>query len=468
MNLFDTIPSNFFSVLASGNKEIYVDALMRLHQMFKFELNIRVDDYLSSLVSLLEDKAFIPEEDDEISEHSSNPSGKARLILNRLVKTGWVDKEFLDGSFVEIITPRNYAIQVIKLLSELSNPSSQEYNSLVFATYSSLKQAKNEHQSQMYEAVLSAKSNTEQLEYELRSLYHGIRGYLRNIQEQSEVNLLLKNHFEEYKRMADRIYHPIKTMDSIHRYMAPIQNILTDILADGELMSSMRERAMAIRKYEKSEDAQHEIISAIDYVLDVYQSVGGIINEIDRKHSTYTKSSIEKIQYLMTADQSIKGKLVELIKTYATASGNTRTELGEMLERNIRVNRQEFIDGRSLYHKNIRNRRINTEALEIVKSEGFSDSAMASIIEKIKNGYPVARIRAYVDTLFSNGASSVRSEEIPISSDTDFILLILAIIRANESGTNYKVQMNQGRIECNGYKIPAMIISQKESKRHVE
>ena len=92
MNLFDRIPSNFFSVLASANKEIYADALMLLHQMFKFELNIRVDDYISSLISLLEDKAFVPEEDDEVLESSLTSSAKARMILNRFVKTGWVDK----------------------------------------------------------------------------------------------------------------------------------------------------------------------------------------------------------------------------------------------------------------------------------------------------------------------------------------------------------------------------------------
>ncbi len=50
MGLFDVVPSNFFSVLVSGNKEIYVEALMLLHQMFKFELNIRVNDYISSLI----------------------------------------------------------------------------------------------------------------------------------------------------------------------------------------------------------------------------------------------------------------------------------------------------------------------------------------------------------------------------------------------------------------------------------
>ncbi|KUO70321.1 MAG: hypothetical protein APF81_06795 [Desulfosporosinus sp. BRH_c37] len=468
MGLFDVVPSSFFSVLVSGNREVYVDALMLLHQLFKFELNIRVDDYISSLISLLEDKAFVPEDDDEMPESSLTPSGKARLILNRFVKTGWVDKEFLDGSFVEIITPRNYAISVMKLLSELGDKSLHEYNSLVFATYSGLKQAKNEHESQMYEAVLSAKASTERLEYELRRLYHGIRGFLRSIQEQNNVNLLLENHFEEYKRMSDLIYHPIKTMDSIHRYMAPIQNILSDILADEKLMGIMRERAMTIKKYDDGAEAEEEIISAIDYVLDAYQSVGSIINEIDRKHSTYTKSSIEKIQYLMTADQTIKGKLVELLKTYADAKSEDRNALGDMFEKNIRINRQEFVDGKSLYHKSVRSRRVNTTPLPIDQDNTFSDLAMAGMLEQMKNGYPVARIRAYVDRLFAHGAESVRSEDIRLNSDADFILLILAIVRANDRGMTYRVRMGEGRIERNGYRIPNMIISKKEGKRHVE
>jgi hypothetical protein len=468
MGLFNIVPSNFFTILASGNKEIYVDALMLLHQMFKFELNIRVDDYISSLIALLEDKTFVPEEDDEVPESSLTPNVKARFILNRFIKTGWVDKEFLDGSFIEIITPRNYAIQVMRLISELSDHSVHEYNSLVFATYSSLKQAKSEHHEQLYEAVLTAKKNTEQLEYELRSLYHGIRGYLRQIQEQSDVNTLLQNHFEEYKKMSDRIYHPIKTMDSIHRYMAPIQNILSDIFADDELMSSMRDRAVSVRKYEHVDDASKEIVSAIDYVLDMYQSVGGIVNEIDRKHSTYTKSSIEKIQYLMTADQSIKGKLVDLMKAYANSDGHERTLVGNMLEKNVRVNRQEFFDSQSLYHKNVRSRRINTEPLQIPEEDNFSESIMDSMLEHIKNGYPVSRIRAYVDSFFTQGKVAISGEEIPIDNDTDFILLILAIVRAKEQEMNYNVHLNDGRLERNGYKIPNMTISKKEAKHHVE
>lgn len=468
MKLFDVVPSNFFSILSSGNREIYFDALMILHDMFKFELNIRVDDYISSLISILEDRAFELEEDDESQEGGLTLSGKARLILNRFVKTGWVDKEFLDGSFIEIITPRSYAIPVIKILSELGNNSLQEYNSLVFATFSGLKQAKTENESHIYEAVLSARANTEQLQYALRTLYHGIRRFLRGIVEQQDVNLLLQDHFGEYKKMSDRIYHPIKTMDSVYRYMGPIQSLLTDILADGALMKTMRDRALSIKKFEDETEADEEIIKAIDYILDTYQTVGDLVSEIDRKHSIYTKSSIEKIQYLMTADQTIKGKLAELLKTYASVTDDKRDQLAGIMERNIRINRQEFFDAQSLYHKNVKSRRIDRTPLTVETDNSFADIAEGYLLQQIKNGYSAARVRSFINSLFSQGVIRIAAGDIQISSDSDFILLILAVIRQNETGMPYTVEMGEGRIQCNGYVIPNMTIIRKEVPSNVE
>jgi hypothetical protein len=468
MAVFDVLPSNFFSVLVSTNREIYVEALLLLHQMFQFELNIRVDDYLSALISLQEDKDFTPEEDDEITEGSLTFSGKARLILGRFIKTGWVEKEFLDGSFIEIITPQPYAIPVMKLLSKLGAGDVQEYNSLVFATYSGLKQAKSGHTDQMYEAVLSAKTNTEQLQYQLRSLYHGIRSYLRGIENQSGINDLLQNHFESYKKMSDQIYHPIKTMDSIHRYMVPIQNLLIDILGDEALMQNMCDRAMTIKKYEHPEEAREDIVAAINYVLDAYQSVGGIITEIDRKHSTYTKSSIEKIRYLMTADQTIKGKLAQLLKAYATSDIAQQETIGAMMERNINVNRQEFFDGKSLYHKSVRSRRMDAAPLAVDPPENVSSDLMGGMMEQIKNGYPISRVCAYIDKLFEHGNHEIASENLSIEEDSDFILLLLAVLRAGDPEVTYTVELADGTVERNGYRIPNMIIRKKEDLHHVE
>jgi len=468
MNLFEAIPGNFFSILSSKNKEIYTDALMLLHRLFQNELNIETSDFISALIELLENRAYEIEDDDEITEGGLTLSMKARLILNRFVKTGWIERENMDGSFKEVITPRAYAIRVMQLLYDLTNDRTKEYNSLVFSTYSGLKEARENQQNQMYEAVLNTKSNTEKLVYELKTFYHGIRGYLKKIQGQRNINILLHDHFDDYKALADRIYHPIKTMDSVYRYMTPIIEILTEVLSTPEMMDQMRKRAITIRNYEIDEEAGYEIINAIDYVLDIYRTLGIIVNEIDKKHSNYTKLSADTIRYHMSADQTISGKLITLLKEYSASGDSIKAKILDMMERKARINRQEFLDGHSLWHRNIKSRRSSAMALTINDTERLSEEEADKLLKFIRNDYSLQHVRMFMDKLFGE-KDSVSTKEIEISDDREFLLLLLSAIRAGEQNTNFKAQVGTGSLKINGYGIPQMVFTRKRGgDKHVE
>ena len=155
MILFEIIPADFFSVLVSPNREIYAEALMKLYEMFRTEINIRLKSFLAEVEILLEDREYILEEGDEAEDmEPSSLRGKARLIVRRFVKTGWIDREFLDGSFTEIIIPNSYAITMMCMLKELTDEGVAEYDSLVFSTYSALNQAYTDSRGRMYAELL--------------------------------------------------------------------------------------------------------------------------------------------------------------------------------------------------------------------------------------------------------------------------------------------------------------------------
>ncbi|MDR0948363.1 MAG: DUF5716 family protein [Lachnospiraceae bacterium] len=463
MKLFEIVPANFFSILASGNREIYYNALMLLHESFQTELNIRLDDFRSALIAHLEDEVFELEDDDRV-EGGLTPTVKATIIINKLIKTGWVEKEYLDSSFIEILTPKSYAIPMMKLLSELGDTSLQEYNSLVFSTFSALQLAsKRENHDQMYEAVLAAKKSTEQLSDMLRTFYHSIRSFMRALVDQHDVNELLKNHFGEFIELSDRIYHPIKTMDSFYRYQSPIQSMLTGIYANETMLNAMRKRAMSIKKHNDQEEADREIFAAIDYTLDAYRNLGGIINEIDKKKSVYTKSTSEKIRYLLSADQTIKSKLAEILKSFANADEDGKEEIQSLLERHIEANRQEVFDSAALFHRSIRSKRVDKDPVEIVENESLDGVAEEYLLTQIKNGFPLKRIRAFIEGLFADGRTTVATADIHLESDTDFILLMLAVIRQNDAGMGYHIDIGDTRIELDGYIVPSMTITRKKA-----
>lgn len=468
MKVFETVPADFFSVLVSPNREIYVDALMKLYEMFQAEINIRLKAFLAEVELLLEDRQYVMEEGDDAEEFEfTSLRGKARLIEHRLEKTRWIEREYLDGSFTEIITPYPYAIIVMRMLDELTRNGAAEYNSLVFSTYSALNQAYTNSRDRMYEALLIAKNNTEKLDYELRTFYHGIRGYLRIIRENSDVNRLLQNHFEAYKKEADRVYHPIKTMDSLSRYSGPICNILTEVRYDDDLLRQMTQKALVTKNYPDEEDAREDILNTIEKIVDSYQAIRQLVDEIDLKHSSLTKQSVDKIRYVMSADQSIKGKLVELMKVFAQAVGERETAVTSMLQEHIQVNRQDYIDKGSLWHKNIRSRRIDAPPMTLPEDSGVEEEVMAAVSAKMKNGYSEARVRSFMEGLFADDQKEVSSEHIPVENDTDYILTLLAVVSAFKGRRGYSVKLEDGFMLKDQYRIPRFVLY-KGGKPNVE
>ena len=55
-------------MLVSPNREIYAEALMKLYEMFRTEINIRLKSFLAEVEILLEDREYILEEGDEVED----------------------------------------------------------------------------------------------------------------------------------------------------------------------------------------------------------------------------------------------------------------------------------------------------------------------------------------------------------------------------------------------------------------
>ena len=77
MKLFSKIPDRFFSVLASGNKELYVQALFVLRQAFKTELVIRRDELTAMLMDALEADILEADFSEEAEEEGDLRAGEA-------------------------------------------------------------------------------------------------------------------------------------------------------------------------------------------------------------------------------------------------------------------------------------------------------------------------------------------------------------------------------------------------------
>ncbi len=140
MKLFDILPSDLFSVLASPNRVLYSDALDVLYNAYRETLKIPEEKLYTMLRSKLEqqlaDASFEGEDIDE--EELRDISGRARFLIRKLCAKGWFEKE-RGEDFEEYITVPGYSSQLLELFHQLRDDRPARGYSYVFGTYSTLK-----------------------------------------------------------------------------------------------------------------------------------------------------------------------------------------------------------------------------------------------------------------------------------------------------------------------------------------
>lgn len=450
MNIFNKIPENFFSILVSKNKNIYIDALFVLREAFKQEMTISRENIISRLINNLEDEFYQEDfsEEDETNElKDNNISSKAYFLLRKLKWAGWVEFEMQRDSFEENVIIPDYAIKFIDLLYSIVEEKQVEYNSYVFATYSSLKLASIE-KGETYNAIITAYNNTVQLINELKSLYNSLGRFHRKMCNQDNINEAINEHFFEYKEYSDEMIFPRFTRDSVPRYKSPIRDMLNDILADKERLENTINIASKNSKYKSREEAEDDILNKIRTVLEVYENIDSTMNQIEQKNTDYVRASVKRIQYLLTNDKELKGKLVNILKN------SKHEKVLEQMEKEVKLLRQEYISKDSIYLRSSNDKRKQGNPIALKETKELDSKTLYDFAKSLENLYSNKKINDFMSKKFKD-RPFLNSNEIELKSVEDLILLILATIKADKSGKSfYYFEDSDEIINNNGYRIP--------------
>lgn len=251
MKLFEVVPSEFFSVLASPNRELYAEALEILYRAYRNHLRLPEDTLYSMLCGNLEEQLAVAvfEGEDIGEEERQDVSGKARFLIRKLCSKGWFQKE-RGENFQDYITVPSYSSRILELLHQLKDDSPVRGYSYVFGTYSTLKVA--DENGSIYEkmaAVYAAYENTENLIRLLRMVYHNVKGFFQRQSELTDINAVLEAHFDKYSHdLAEAYIRPLKIKDSVPKYKNPICDILNRWIEDDALLNAMCSQVFCIRR----------------------------------------------------------------------------------------------------------------------------------------------------------------------------------------------------------------------------
>lgn len=464
MKLFEAIPGELFSVLASPNRILYADALEVLYAAYRENLKIPEETFYSMLRAKMErqlaEATFDGEDIDEEELHDI--SGRARFLIRKLCSKGWFEKERGDD-FDEYITVPGYSSRLLELFHELRDDSPMRGYSYVFGTYSSLKVAS--ENAIIYDkmaAVYSAYDNTQSLIKLLQMVYHNVKHFFQMQVEMQEVNTVLASHFDDFgQKVVEAYIRPLKIKDSVPKYRVPIQAILNNWLEDDDTLMAMANAALQDKRESTLEACRSDLLQKMFWIKERYDSIEtDYLEEIDQQVRRYTRATTQKIENLTNRDHNVRGNLNYLLT--ALSRNQRASKLVEQIQPAFQLSEQSFVSEKSLWYR--KRSGVRTKDAPVLIQDMPLDSEVTRQAELLLHSeYSRKAVAAYVEKWL--GESGIcYSKDLRIQDDKDYVMSLLAVLRSDDENAGYTVKELGGTFCENGYSIPQLQIMRKEKK----
>jgi len=438
MEIFKLIPANFFAILNCKNQEIYGKCLFEVFKTYEQGSILGMEKSIAQQVicDVLEimPADTIIEDDEEITDVRS----KASAILRRFEECGWIDID-VTNDYVEILNFRDYAITIIQSLKMISQDTyygyeddSHEFRGYIYTVYTLLT-ADNPDFAMVLDQVYK---NTIAFVREIRKLDSRLKFYIKTILDNNEIRDLISLLVNYKVELVDQAYYRLKTSDNVNKYKLEIikrmeeyqhNNVIMDLIAKDYMQLSNHNYDLAKARANKK----------IDDIIDIYNSLSRIIDEIDNKNKIYVNSTIAKIKFLLNDDENIIGKLTTILKH--TVDGIKKYKTDQTLKTinplfNIRTHR--IINNNSLFTP--RGVYWHAESQFLQENDVTpSDAMQEAFYKEFETNFSEDVIKKYLGLVFEKQNLIKASELLTADLSEEAVLRLLYILVYSGEEMNY-------------------------------
>ena len=447
-NIFDILPNNFFNVFIGENKRIISDCLYLVYSSFKSDLSFTCSR--EQVLLIFQDYFENHVTDLQSDEQLDNSRDKALYILKRLRECGWVNEE--TGENYEIfITFEDYSIKVLENLFSLDMTNdNSEYSGLIYNIYMSFNSFDVNRGDLVFE---TAYENTKELATKLKNLNSNIKKYIQNLLNEGikdDLEALLNSLLQDYQtKIVDRAYYNLTTYDNPSKYRQKIINKIEEIIEDEHYFDLIVRNIME-RKDIGYKEAMQLLMMQKDYIVDSFEHIEDIMQEIDSKNNKFIESAINRITFLLNNQNDIEGRINNIIKSLIF--NEEAMELG-----NIYLN--SFISKDSLYVPRNFSKPLEINLISEAKiDKSLKNEKIESLISKQK--YSHKFIEEKVLKLLKTNCPFFGSS-LPINNNDDLATLILIFMYGYTYNTKYEIEPLNEEVNVNNYRFKDFKVKEK-------
>lgn len=468
MNIFDEVDENLFRPLTGTNKRKYVDILtliwdkckrMPMYSIEKSTIFDMVEEYFCGLDGQVE---LDIEEQEETDGNITDARVLAGGFVRRLKNTGWLiekEGEYEDESMLAV----NYkVVPLLKSFQEIISPTVITYKGKLFKIYSMFEHIS--EQGSPYEGVLKeASEDFDNLNQALRTLAASIEEHINSLTYGKKPEEVLE-FFENYEdKVVVGSYHRFKTNDNLFYYRTSLYESLDkceDSLFDALVIDCMDAERM------DKEEATAKVKELIIKVRMDIEEMEATMRTIDDRHIIYRTRAVQRAQFLLLSDGSVKSKINNILQFYA-AHINTKDDLYEeddtICSDIFQVFGQNFIDSVSLATPVKKRRPTPIELMAVIDELDMElvEEKNSEMLLYIKNALTSENVNVFAkDILKGKTAVSVGSifEEKP-----DELAKIVGLYTYSKSPEReYNVKDKDTWVRCSGVRFKDFIVEERK------
>ena len=436
MNIFDKVDENLFRPLTGINKRKYVDILtliwdkckrMPMYAIEKSTTFDMVEDYIYGLDEQVE---LDLEEQAETDGNIADTRVIAGGFIRRLKETGWLTEkegEYEEESKLAI----NYkVVPLLKSFQEIISPTIITYKGKLFKIYSMFEHIS--EQGSPYEGVLKeASEDFDNLNQALRILSASIEDHINNLTQGKKPDEVLE-FFDK---------------------------------CEGGLMDALVTDYMDAERVDKAE-ATVKIKELITKVRMDIEEMEAIMRTIDDRHIIYRTRAVQRAQFLLLSDGSVKSKINNMLQYYASQI-KTKEDLYEddetVCQNVFQIFGQNFFDSASLATPVKKRCSSPIELMSVIDELDMElvEEKNRKMMDYIRNALTSENVNSFAkDILQGKTAISISSV---FKDNPEILTKVIGLYTYSQTPEReYEIRLKDTFVECNGVRFKEFIVEERK------
>ena len=457
IKIFEIVGTEYFKALTGKYQNIFIDCLEIIYESYRTELSYGVDKevLVAQMCDYFDQNSSDDIQFDEEQDVFQDSRSKANEFLRKLKGYGWIEYEFDNNGQAKIVMP-SHSITIMQALTDITKKNEMEYQSEVSSIYSLLTN-ENLLDRPYPQVIKPVYDRTIALFTELKKLNTGIRKYIDELTDGQTPEEIMQHFFSYNDNIGSKAYHRMKTNDNVSRFRNTIESRLKDIMNDEAIMERAVIGYRNIENENDRDEAHSKVIEMITGVISYFNSYDEIEKEIERKHSKYLRSAVNRAKFAFLNTNNIEGKLSTILRNLANAfdAEEDREIYDDVPDDYCRIFNmfpQNFISGESLKTIGV-SKKIN-DVDEIFTSQIIPEEELikrhAALKNKTEHRFSRKNINAYVQMILKD-KTEINASEIELTSKRDMIRLIFICIYGRDKKSEFIVTLKDNIIHEKGF-----------------